>query len=247
MSNGITAEWIWDETVTKLMAFSLEYYDRVVVLDSDVTLLDSLDELFLLPSTPMAMPRAYWTDSKPWPLSTKLMVIKPNLAELEKFKRLMEGGGDSMLVSMHRYDMEIVNERYEESALVLPHRPYALRTSEFRQHDHSDYLGDAGEKWDAEKVYKEAKLVHFSDHPLPPPWYAWPVGSVPEMQPDCGGSHEGTCAERRIWMSLYQDFRQRRKDVCKLLSVPTRDWASVKREAGYNVTATETVQPPSPS
>jgi hypothetical protein len=229
------------------MAFSLEYYDRVISLDSDITLLASLDELFLLPPTPVAMLRAYWTDSKPWPLSTKLMVIQPNVVELEKFKRLMEGGGDSMLVTMHRYDMEIMNERYEESALVLPHRRYALRTAEFRHHDHTDYLGDADEKWDAEKVYKEAKVVHFSDYPLPPPWFAWPLGSVTEMQPDCGGNQERSCAERRIWIDLYQDFRQRRKDVCKLLSVPPQDWASIKQQAHYNVTATEQVAPPASS
>ncbi|EMD97423.1 glycosyltransferase family 8 protein [Bipolaris maydis ATCC 48331] len=236
-------EWLWDETVTKLMAFSLEYYDRVISLDSDITLLGSLDELFLLPRTPIAMPRAYWTDSKPWPLSTKLMVIEPNAEQLEKFKILMEGGGDSMLVRMHRYDMEILNERYEESALVLPHRPYALRTAEFRKHEHAEYLGDADEKWDAEKVYKEAKVIHFSDHPLPPPWFTWPGGSVSEMQPDCVGKGEGSCAERRIWMSLYQDFRKRRKDVCKLLSVPAAPWALLKQQAGLDATSTEHVAP----
>ncbi|CAA9965812.1 hypothetical protein PTNB73_09267 [Pyrenophora teres f. teres] len=221
-------DWVWDETVTKLMAFSLEYYDRVIALESDLTLLDSLDELFLLPSTPMAMPRAYGTDSKPWPLSSMLMVIKPSLRELEEFKRRLEGGGDSALVQMHRFDMEILNERYEESALVLPHRPYALRTAEFRLHDHTDYLGDPNETWDAEKVYKEAKLVQFSDRPLPPPWFMWPQKAVEEMQPDCGGSHEGTCAERRIWKNLYDDFRHRRRDVCKLLSAPAPDWDQIK-------------------
>jgi hypothetical protein len=226
------------------MAFSLEYYNRVISLDSDLTLLGSLDELFLLPQTPIAMPRAYWTDSKPWPLSTKLMVIKPNLAELEKFKRLMEGGGDDMLVRIHRYDMEILNERYEENALVLPHRPYALRTAEFRRHNHKDYLGDADEKWDAEKVYKEAKLVQFSDHPLPPPWYTWPQGSVEEMQPDCDGNGEGTCAERRIWKGLYQDFRNRRKNVCKLLPVPSADWAMFKERPHHDTNDTESAAPP---
>jgi hypothetical protein len=124
------------------MAFSLEYYDRVIALESDITLLDSLDELFLLPQTPIAMPRAYWTDSKPWPLSTSLMVIKPSLKEFKAFETRIDEGGDSDLVKVHRFDMEILNERFEQSALVLPHRPYALRTAEFRNHDHSDYMGD---------------------------------------------------------------------------------------------------------
>ncbi|CAI9632943.1 unnamed protein product [Alternaria burnsii] len=222
--------WKWDESVTKFLAFGLEYYDRVIALESEITLLDSLDELFLLPHTPVAMPRAYWTDSKPWPLSTTLMVIEPSLDELEKFKKRMLEGGDPMLVEMHRFDMEIINERFEESALVLPHRPYALRTAEFRRHDHSDYLGGANETWDAEKVYKEGKIVQFSDRPLSSPMVMWSEESLRDMQPDCGGSHEGTCAERRIWKGLYDDFRKRRRDVCKLLSLPAPDWNKIKEE-----------------
>ncbi|CAN9110944.1 unnamed protein product [Alternaria alternata] len=222
--------WKWDESVTKFLAFGLEYYDRVIALESEITLLDSLDELFLLPHTPVAMPRAYWTDSKPWPLSTTLMVIEPSLDELEKFKKRMLEGGDPMLVEMHRFDMEIINERFEESALVLPHRPYALRTAEFTRHDHSDYLGGANETWDAEKVYKEGKIVQFSDRPLPSPMVMWSEESLRDMQPDCGGSHEGTCAERRIWKGLYDDFRKRRRDVCKLLSLPAPDWNKIKEE-----------------
>ncbi|KAF1843880.1 glycosyltransferase family 8 protein [Cucurbitaria berberidis CBS 394.84] len=216
-----------DKTVTKFMAFSLAYYDRVISLDSDITLLDSLDELFLLPKTSIAMPRSYGTDSKPWPLTSMLMVIQPSLEEFERFKKRIGEGGDNMLVKAHRFDMEIVNERFEESALVLPHRPYALLTSEFRRHDHATYLGDPGETWDAEKVFKEAKLVHFSDWPLQP-WVMWPQKGLQEMQPDCNGNHEAGCAERRIWKHLYDDFRHRRKDICKLLSVPAPEWTGAK-------------------
>ncbi|CAO2656270.1 Nn.00g050730.m01.CDS01 [Neocucurbitaria sp. VM-36] len=222
-------EWTgtWDKSVTKFMAFSLGYYDRVIALDSDITLLDSLDELFTLPETPIAMPRSYGTDSKPWPLSSMLMVIKPNLEEFEKFRKRISRGGDNMLVKAHRFDMEIVNERFEESAMVLPHRPYALLTGEFRRHSHSAYLGDPDETWDAEKVFKEAKLVHFNDWPLQP-WVMWPQKGLEEMQPDCDGRHEGSCAERRIWKHLYDDFRHRRRDICKLLSVPAPEWVSTK-------------------
>ncbi|KAJ4334765.1 hypothetical protein N0V95_009079 [Ascochyta clinopodiicola] len=223
-------EWTgtWDKSVTKIMAFSLAYYDRVIAMDSDVTLLKNLDELFLLPPTPMAMPRAYWADSKPWPLTSMLMVLQPDLDEFERFKQTMGGGGHKELVDAHRFDMELVNERFEESALVLPHRPYALLTGEFRRHDHSAYLGNAFETWDADKVYGEAKLVHFSDWPLPKPWIMWPTEGLEEMQPDCGGSHLGSCAERKIWKHLYDDFRRRRRDICKLLSVPAPDWWTIK-------------------
>lgn len=210
------------------MAFSLAYYDRVIALDSDITLLQSLDELFLLPQTPMAMPRAYWYDTRPWPLTSMLMVIKPDLDEFNKFKDKITGGGDDMLVNAHKFDMELVNERFEDSAMVLPHRPYALLSGEFRRHNHSAYLGSNDEAWDAEKVFKEAKLVHFSDWPLPKPWIMWPQEGLAETQPDCGGDHDASCSERKVWKHLYTDFRERRKNVCRLLSVPAPEWSSIK-------------------
>ncbi|KAF2129843.1 glycosyltransferase family 8 protein [Dothidotthia symphoricarpi CBS 119687] len=226
----------WSQSVTKFMSFSLAYYDRVIALDSDVTLLKSIDELFLLPPTPMAMPRAYWTTNKPWPLTSMLMVIKPDLDEFEKFKQTIRIGGTGRLIDEHRFDMELVNERFQDSALVLPHRPYALLTGEFRSHDHAAYLGSDDEIWDAEAVFKQAKVVHFSDWPLPKPWIMWPTKGLEEMQPDCGGSHE-SCAERRIWKGLYDDFRQKRRDVCKLLSVPAPDWYSIQdTRQGRNAT-----------
>ncbi|KAF2011635.1 glycosyltransferase family 8 protein [Aaosphaeria arxii CBS 175.79] len=217
----------WDKSVTKFMAFSLTYYDRVIALDSDLTLLQSIDELFLLPPTPMAMPRAYWQE-KPAPLTSFLMVVKPDLAEFERFKRTITSGGKQAVVEAHRFDMEIANERFEDSAMVLPHRPYGLLTGEFRSMNHSAYLGDPDEVWDAEKIRSEAKLVHFSDWPLPKPWIMWPLEGLAEVQPDCGGSHEGSCPERKIWKHFYEDFRHRRKEICKLLSVPAPDWYKIK-------------------
>lgn len=229
-ANDLADEWTgtWDKSVTKFMAFSLAYYDRVIAMDTDVALLKPLDELFLLPQTPMAMPRAYWADSKPWPLTSMLMVLEPDLSEFERFKNGMGGGGTDELPNIHRFDMELVNERFEDSALVLPHRPYALLTGEFRKHNHSAYLGNPFEPWDADKVYREAKLVHFSDWPLPKPWIMWPEEGLEEMQPDCDGDPTGSCAERRIWKHLYEDFRLRRRNVCRLLSVPAPDWTTIK-------------------
>ncbi|KAF2641458.1 glucose N-acetyltransferase 1 [Massarina eburnea CBS 473.64] len=235
-----TDAWVntWDKSVTKFMAFSLTYYDRVIAMDSDVTLLASLDELFLLPQTPMAMPRAYWYPTKPWPLTSMLMVIKPNQAEFGRFKNIISGGGNPALVNAHKFDMELINDRFEHSALVLPHRPYALLTGEFRNHDHSLYLGNTFEEWSAEKALKEAKLVHFSDWPLPKPWIMWPLQGLAEVQPDCNGSHEGTCEDRKVWKGLYEDFRQRRKDICRLLSVPAPEWHTIK-DGEEHVNATE--------
>jgi hypothetical protein len=210
------------------MAFTLTEYDRVIALDSDIRLLDSIDELFQLPPTPMAMPRAYWAEAKPWPLTTALMVIEPDAEEFKRLRATIMQGGDPRLVEAHRFDVEMVNDRFEDSALVLPHRPYMLSTNEFRQRDHSRYLGNRFETWNAAAAVQEAKLVYFSDMPLPKPWIMWPLQGLAESQPDCGGSKQGTCEERRIWKSLYEDFRRQRKDICRLLSVPAPEWTQIK-------------------
>lgn len=231
----------WDASITKIRAFELEEYERVLHLDSDITLLQNLDELFSLPPAPIAMPRAYWTDLPPgqWPLSSLLMLLQPNAAETKHMYELLQqwrlnpDRGEST-----KYDMELLNDRFGSSALVLPHRPYGLLSAEFRNDDHSAYWGDINApssipKWDPFRALKEAKLVHFSDWPLPKPWIMWPKDGLMEIQPGCGGNLYGTCAEREVWKGLYDDFRQRRKKHCKLLSVPAPiNWEQYKNETG---------------
>ncbi|KAK6433682.1 hypothetical protein LTR95_010135 [Oleoguttula sp. CCFEE 5521] len=243
--NGVTepgtlnSESGWDTSITKLLAFDLIFYDRVIHLDSDITLLKNLDHLFLLPKTPIAMPRAYWSDvssksddqAQPWPLTSLLMVLEPSRTELRyMLETLTSWRIDSNFTSGKKYDMDLLNYRFGSSALVLPQRPYALLTAEFRRpsHDHSTYLGvpDALVRWDAQKAFDEAYLVHFSDWPLPKPWTMWPPEGLAEIQPNCTGGG-GACAERRIWKGLYEDFRKKRKEVCKILSVPAPQWSLV--------------------
>ncbi|CAI6338774.1 unnamed protein product [Periconia digitata] len=218
----------FDKSVTKFLAFSLTAYKRVIALDTDITLLAHLDDLFHLPATPMAMPRAYWYKAKPWPLSSVLMVLTPSLAELARFTSEMDKGADEALVAAHKFDMQLVNDRFEHSAMVIPHRPYIMLSGEFRAKNHSSYLGNTFEEWDPAAALAEARIVHFSDWPLPKPWIMWPHEGLAEMQPDCAGRGAGGCEDRRIWKELYGDFRKRRRDVCGYLSVPAPDWVSVK-------------------
>ena len=228
----------WDASITKLRAFELTEYERVLHLDSDITLLQHLDELFLLPKAQVAMPRAYWAnppratqdEARAWPLTSLLLLLEPNRAELQHMLETIRHWQQQPNYTSRKYDMDILNHRFGSSAMVLPHRPYALLTAEFRQHDHSPYLGKPPgmASWDADAVLKEAKLVHFSDWPLPKPWIMWPLEGLKEMQPDCGGSHVGTCRERVIWKELYDDFRKRRKDLCRILSVPAPAWEKAK-------------------
>lgn len=236
----------WSTSITKLRAFELDEYERVLHLDSDITLRQHLDELFLLPKTQMAMPRAYWNDapSGHQPLTSVLMLLEPNRAEFQNFLQILQRKKqDPEYEIKKRYDMELVNHRFGGSALVLPHRPYVLQSAEFRRENHDAYLGvtsgpsghiPARMKWDAQRVYDEAKLIHFNDFPLPKPWVMWPLEGLKDTQPSCGGSHL-TCPERKIWKGLYDDFRKRRKELCGILSVPASQWGDLKmlNDTGY--------------
>ncbi|KAJ5660734.1 Glucose N-acetyltransferase 1 [Penicillium longicatenatum] len=216
----------WDSSTVKLNSFGLLQYDRVIHLDSDMTLLQHLDELFFLPKTPIAMPRAYWLLPETNTLSSLMAVIEPSFRDYTDLREVIQPalfGQIDINQTDSRYDMEVLNSRYGDSAMVLPHRQYGLLSGEFRTKNHRRYLG-THEEWNPDKVLAEAKFVHFSDWPLPKPWVMWPQKQLAELQPACdinpGTPEESSCRNREVWKQLYDDFRRRRKDICKLLSFP---------------------------
>ncbi|KAK5999082.1 Glucose N-acetyltransferase 1 [Cladobotryum mycophilum] len=200
----------WASSYTKLLAFNQTQYDRVLSLDSDATVLQSMDELFLLPPCPAAMPRAYWLLPDENTLSSQLILVQPSAAEFRRVHAAIEDADHG------QYDMEIVNTLYRDSAMVLPHRPYDMLSAEFRREQHEQYLGSAQEEWDPIAVYEAAKFVHFSDWPVPKPWIPMELDLREEKQPRCTVTKDGVenCADRDIWVELYRDFLRRRIDIC---------------------------------
>ncbi|CDM29982.1 CAZyme family GT8 [Penicillium roqueforti] len=216
----------WDTSTAKLMAFGEHEYDRVIHLDSDVILLQTMDELFFLPPTTVAMPRAYWLLPDKL-LSSLMVVIEPSLREylaLTDVTAPTQNGQVDINLTDHRYDMELLNRRYGDSAMVLPHRQYGLLSGEFRTKDHRKFLGNDDEVWDPDHVLAQAKFVHFSDWPLPKPWIMWSQDMLAAEQPKCdnnpGTPQESGCRDREIWKMIYDKYRRQRKDICKLLSYP---------------------------
>ncbi|KAL2842495.1 nucleotide-diphospho-sugar transferase [Aspergillus pseudodeflectus] len=202
----------WAESYTKLLAFNQTQYKRVLSLDSDATILQPMDELFLLPPCPVAMPRAYWLNPNDRTLSSQLVLIEPSESEFTRIMAAISNAGSS------DYDMEIVNNLYKDSALILPHRRYDLLTGEFRSKSHSSYLGNDVEVWDPEKILEEAKYLHFSDWPVPKPWLPASPSTVQEQQPKCDMNpttgQEDDCRARDLWLGFYADFATRRENVC---------------------------------
>jgi len=166
------------------------------------------------------MPRAYWLD-KPT-LSSHVMLIEPSKSSFKRIEHAI------VHAKQGEYDMEIMNNLFGSSCLVLPHQPYALLTGEFRhgENDHSAFLGSSaasngkggngGEEWDELSVIDATKFVHFSDYPFPKPWQKATEEEVENTMPDCVVDRHGevNCRGRNIWLGLYRDFRERRKDIC---------------------------------
>ncbi|KAH7316694.1 nucleotide-diphospho-sugar transferase, partial [Stachybotrys elegans] len=198
----------WADSFTKLLAFNQTQYERVLALDSDSVVLQPMDELFLTPPCPVAMPRAYWLLREDPPrriLSSQLVLLQPSAVEFERIQAQTDASGTD------DYDMEIVNQLYLDSATVLPHRPYDLLTGEFRSEDHSAYLGSDREEWDPVAALKEAKFLHFSDWPMPKPWEHIPDSTRKKAMPKCEEKNgKEDCTSRDIWNKIYDDFRKHR-------------------------------------
>ncbi|KXG47962.1 uncharacterized protein PGRI_018320 [Penicillium griseofulvum] len=169
----------WSKSYTKLLAFNQTEYGRILNLDSDATILQTMDELFLAPSSSVAMPLAYWKVKEKGVFTSALILIQPSAAAFDRTMDAISTANSST------FDMEIMNNIYKETTLTIPHRPYILLTGEFRSNTHEAYLGNSGETWDAEKVFKETKYLHFSDWPVPKPWIKPHPGVVEEYQPPC--------------------------------------------------------------
>ena len=214
-----SADSTWADSFTKLLVFNQTEYSRVLHLDSDSTILEPMDELFLLPPAVAAMPRSYWEAQEPHiKLSSQLMLATPSKHQFERCEAAVEAAGAA------EYDMEILNTLFRDTAITLPHKIYDLYTREFRMGpDHKDYLGnDEGAVWDADEVAKKAKFLHFSDWPLPKPWIEPSQTMWEENMPHCfdhegvaiNDSSESLCRERELWVGFYKDFKARRKDIC---------------------------------
>ena len=205
-----TDDGSWNGSFTKFMTWEQTRYDRVLHLDSDVTVLKHLDELFVLPSAPVAMLRAYWLLPSVRRLTSLFILLEPDDTEAA---RLTAAAGPNVR-QKDDYDMEILNNFYADSAMILPHRQYGLLSGEFRLDDHSNYLGNREERWDPDRVLREASLVHFSDWPIPKPWIMWPHNMIQNEMPKCRlgtGAGGDDCWDKKIWLGLYDDFRKRRK------------------------------------
>lgn len=165
-----------------------------------------MDELFLIPSSPVAMPRAYWLD-QPF-LSSQLILLEPSEFEWQRIQEFMTHADSG-------FDMDILSTMYKNSCITLPHRKYDMLSAEFRAEDHTKYLGSK-EAWNGTRVLEESKFIHFSDWPVPKPWLEASDEIKSKHQPQCKASENGheDCTDRDIWLGLYREFSAHRQVGC---------------------------------
>ncbi|KAK4229837.1 glucose N-acetyltransferase [Podospora fimiseda] len=223
-------ETTWGAALTKLHAFELTEYSRVLAFDSDSLILRNMNHYFQAPRAALAVPRAYWLTEKDsnitnQVLGSHVMLLEPNKGH---YRRLVEEAKTS-----GNYDMEVINHMFKDSAMILPHRGLALLTGEFRLEDHSKYLaGDDDDTWDPVAEAASAYMVHFSDWPLPKPWEHHSDEQWNDALPKCPGDGKRSrrrrgnrmrrdgddCPDRVVWKSFYEKYAQERSTQCKFLT-----------------------------
>lgn len=131
--------------------------------------------------------------------ATHIMVIKPSKTAFTELSQYVKNEGPwrvwgrTEIRDRTDYDMEIINrwlntqliaaDKSKASQLqvvILPHRTYGALTGELGEKHHAKYMTDARQMpyvnrdgpndFSAAYYLREAKLIHFSDAPLPKPW-----------------------------------------------------------------------------
>ncbi|PQE15990.1 glucose N-acetyltransferase 1 protein [Rutstroemia sp. NJR-2017a WRK4] len=204
---------MWQDSYTKLLAFNLTQYDRVLHLESDGLYIHNMDEVFLLPSAPIAMPYTYFGPPTGWAYSSQLLLLHPSSNLFQQVESAVQHA------EPHESDMDILLTLFPTSILAMPQRPYNLLSGEFRRKSHIEYLRNTTETWDPEKVLGEASYMHFSDWPIPKPWIRATKEELNRYMPSCGRSEwfgATDCRDRTVWLGLYGMYARRRKEVCGL-------------------------------
>ena len=204
------------DSYTKLLAFNLTSLDRVLTIDTNSVVLQNLDELFLLQPAPVAMPYVYWGSPTGWSFSSQMMLITPSTTTFSQIESAIKGA------KADEYDMDILNSLFRNRILRIPERPYNLLSGEFRRTEHKQYLGPTSQKayakpWDPDAILAEARVLHFSDWPVPQPWVRASQEVLNKYMPKCRKSEwfgASNCRDRAVWLKLYVDFEVRRNAVC---------------------------------
>lgn len=105
----------YHDVLLKLVGFKLHHYipslSRVLILDADQFVLQSLDHVFDLPSVDVAMPHAYWLGSG---MTSAFILVSLS----DRLWKQMDG--ELRKIGVGIFDMDLVNHMFSRTALMLP-------------------------------------------------------------------------------------------------------------------------------
>lgn len=104
------------DVLLKLVGFRLHQYvpslKRVLILDSDQIVLQSLDHVFSLPAVDIAAPRAYWQGSFGFTSAFLLVTLSDRL--WDRVELGLQNINDDT------FDMDLLNKMFGETTMILP-------------------------------------------------------------------------------------------------------------------------------
>lgn len=104
------------DVLLKLVGFRLHQYipslKRVLILDSDQLILQSLDHVFSFPAVDLAAPRAQWKGSLGFTSAFLLVTLSDRL--WDRMELALQNIDDDT------FDMDILNKMFAETAMLLP-------------------------------------------------------------------------------------------------------------------------------
>lgn len=90
LSNEKAGHAHWNYTLQKLFIFELTQFEKIVYLDSDMIVLDNIDELFTKPHTSAAVAGQQYPENIGWEkLNSGCMVITPRKSIVEKIIKVL--------------------------------------------------------------------------------------------------------------------------------------------------------------
>jgi len=226
----------WTSQYLKFLAFNLAALSRVVVLSPTSLYLQNMDELFLFPRSPIALPHIY-TGSDSWSYSTQIMLLTPSTTTFNALDHLLNSANESTT------DFSLLTQIFPLPKITrIAQRPYLLLSSSFRDQStqHKEYLAPfkghfPGTEWDPDYMLRSVKFLSFSENSFgsypvnsqdgavkttekfPGPWKKARQDLVNKYMPDCVKSEwfgNSECSDRRVWLSLYRTFAERREGLC---------------------------------
>lgn len=106
----------YTNVLLKLAGFRLHQYvpslKRILILDSDQIILQSLDHVFSLPAVDLAAPRAYWQGSPGFTSAFLLVSLSDRL--WKRIETAIKNIKDDI------FDMDLLNKMFGETAMILP-------------------------------------------------------------------------------------------------------------------------------